>query len=200
MVHYAVLVIGFVLAIGILGVDMTKFTILAGAFGVGLGFGLQNILNNFFSGLILLFERPVKVGDVVDVSGSTGVVQHIGIRATTVRTNSGSEIIIPNGNLISAPVTNWTFRANQRIVEIPISVAPDANPQRVMQLLESVAKAHPEVVATPPPKALLLKMSAASLDFELHASTRQPDQWLQVRSELTVALNDMLAREKIAVR
>ena len=98
MVHYAILLVGFFVALGTLGIDLTKLTILAGAFSVGIGFGLQNIVNNFVSGLILLFERPIKVGDVIDVGGSVGEVSRIGIRASVIRTADGSEIIVPNGS------------------------------------------------------------------------------------------------------
>ena len=88
---------------------------------MGLGFGLQNILNNFFSGLILLFERPIKVGDVIQIDDASGVVERIGIRASTIRTMAGAEVIIPNGSLISSKVTNWTFSAHQRSIEMPIA-------------------------------------------------------------------------------
>src|SRR4029078_10474803 len=100
-------------AVDVLAYALPKSTILAGAFGVGVGFGLQNIFNNFVSGLILLFERPVQVGDVVQMNDASGIVERIGIRASVVRTTSGSEIIVPNGKLISETVVNWTFSSSQ---------------------------------------------------------------------------------------
>jgi small-conductance mechanosensitive channel len=109
LVHYVVLLVGFYMAIAALGADMTKFAILAGAFGVGIGFGLQNIFNNFFSGLILLFERPVQVGDLIQVGDQTGVVRRIGIRASIIALDDKSQLIIPNGQLISEKVINRTF-------------------------------------------------------------------------------------------
>ena len=109
MLHYVILLVGFFVALGALGIDLTKVTILAGAFSVGIGFGLQNVINNFVSGLILLFERPIKVGDVIEVGGNLGEVSRIGIRASVIRTADGSEVIVPNGSLISSQVTNWTF-------------------------------------------------------------------------------------------
>jgi small-conductance mechanosensitive channel len=108
MLHYVILLVGFFVAIAAMGFDMTKFTILAGAFGVGLGFGMQNIVNNFVSGLILLFERPVKVGDVIQLEDTGGAVESLGIRASLIRTWDSSEIIVPNSKLISERVTNWT--------------------------------------------------------------------------------------------
>ncbi len=109
ILHYVILLLGFFIAIAAFGVDLSKFTILAGAFGVGLGFGLQNIVNNFVSGLILLFERPVKVGDVVQIGEDQGDLKRIGLRASVMRTLQGAEIIVPNGHLISEEVVNWTF-------------------------------------------------------------------------------------------
>ena len=109
MVHYLILLVGFFIALGALGIDLTKITILAGAFSVGIGFGLQNVINNFVSGLILLFERPIKIGDVIEVGGSVGEVLSIGIRASVIRTADGSEVIVPNGSLISSQVINWTL-------------------------------------------------------------------------------------------
>ena len=200
MLHYAILFAGFIFALGALGIDMTKFTILAGAFGVGVGFGLQTILNNFFSGLILLFERPVKVGDVIQIDDAAGVIERIGIRASTIRTPAGAEVIVPNGSLISSKVTNWTFSAHQRSLEMPISVDPAADPKKVITVLEDIAKADPHIAKIPAPKALVIKMGAASLDVELRASTGRIDDWNQVRSDLAVAINAALRKENIGIR
>ena len=123
MLNYLVLFVGFLIALGVLGVDLTKITILAGAFSVGLGFGLQNIINNFVSGIILLFERPVKVGDIVQINDAIGEVRRIGIRASIIGTRDGSSIIVPNGNLISNQFTNWTYSDRHRSIEIPLSIA-----------------------------------------------------------------------------
>ena len=109
MVHYAVLLTGFFVGLAVLGVDLTKVTILAGAFTVGVGFGLQTVINNFVCGLILLFERPIKVGDIIQIDTDVGEVRRIGIRACVIRTTDGSEVIVPNGTIISNKVTNWTL-------------------------------------------------------------------------------------------
>jgi potassium efflux system protein len=131
--------------LGALGIDLTKVTILAGAFTVGIGFGLQNVINNFVSGVILLFERPIKVGDVIEVGGNVGEVSRIGIRASVIRSADGSEVIVPNGSLISSQVTNWTFSDRKRAVEVSINVVGGADHQRVVELLKSTAAAHPGV-------------------------------------------------------
>src|SRR5262249_38499691 len=162
-----IVIIGFFAGVSLLGFDLSKLTILAGAFSVGLGFGLQNIINNFVSGLILLFERPIKVGDVIQLDTTEGVVQQIGIRASVIRTTNGSEIILPNAKLISDPVTNWTFSRRQRLIVLPLSVAPGSDAQKVLEILKSVAGAHPAVLKDPPPLALFIDFTGGALRFEL---------------------------------
>ncbi len=198
--HHALVVAGFVAGVAALGFDMTKLTILVGAFTVGVGFGLQNIINNFVSGLILLFERPVKVGDVIQVDDATGTVERIGIRATVIRTVSGAEIIVPNGNLISARVTNWTRTNRQRMMEIPVSVDASAATKQVIELLTSVARATQDVLSTPPPEALLTRFTPDAMHFELRAWTDRAEDWARVRSDLSLAITRALANENIAVR
>ncbi|MDD5350374.1 MAG: mechanosensitive ion channel, partial [Chthoniobacteraceae bacterium] len=197
MLHYAVLLFGFYTAAALAGIDMTKFNILVGAFGVGMGFGLQNIINNFVSGVILLFERPVKVGDVVQMSDASGTVDRIGIRASIIRTGSGSEIIVPNGKLISDQVTNWTLSNRLRGIDLPVSVAEGADPCRVIELLKGIAAAHPLVCTQPAPNALLTELGTDSMQFKLTAWTESYDQWGQIRSDLAVAVHAAFAREGI---
>jgi potassium-dependent mechanosensitive channel len=199
MLHYVILVLGFFVALGALGIDLTKLTILVGAFTVGIGFGLQNIINNFVSGLILLFERPIKVGDVIDVGGNVGEVSRIGIRASVIRTADGSEIIVPNGSLISSQVTNWTFSDRTRAVEVSVNVAGGVDPQRVIELLKSTATSHPGVVKEPPPQVYVINFSAGAVTFQLRAWTDRHEDWAQLRSDLSVAVKDALAREEISI-
>ncbi len=204
LLHYVILLTGFYIAIAALGFDMNRFTILAGAFGVGFGFGLQNIINNFVSGLILLFERPVKVGDVIQLEGPAelsqpGVVERIGIRASLIRANNGSEVIVPNGKLISDRVTNWTYSNRRRSIEIPVSVPSNTDPQRVMELLQGIAAAHPLLVKDPPPEVLFIKFSPGALDFELHAWTDHYEEWQRTRSDLATAIHAAFAKENILI-
>jgi small-conductance mechanosensitive channel len=198
-IHYVVLLVGFLLALAVLGFNLTKLTILAGAFGVGLGFGMQNIVNNFVSGVILLFERPVKVGDVIQLDTAEGVVKRIGIRASVVRTVNGSEIIVPNAKLISDPVTNWTFSHRRRLITVPIAVASEAEPQRVIDLLTKAATTHPRVSKERPVQALLTNVNNGTTNFELRAWTDQSEDWQLVRSDLYIAIKAALAREKITM-
>jgi potassium-dependent mechanosensitive channel len=200
MLNYIVLLVGFFAAVAALGLDMTKITILAGAFSVGVGLGLQTIFNNFVSGLILLFERPVNVGDLVQIDDASGIVEHIGIRASVIRRNDGSEIIVPNGKLISERLVNWTLSSRQRSIELPIAVAQDTDPSRVITLLERTAAAHPLVTSDPPPEALVVKLGPDSLGFELRAWTDRIEHWMQIRSELAIKISAALTAEKITIR
>jgi small-conductance mechanosensitive channel len=200
MVNYAILVLGFLIGVAVLGFDLTKLTILIGALGVGLGFGLQNIINNFVSGIILLFERPIKVGDVIQLGSNEGTVKHIGIRASIVRVMNGAELIVPNGSLISETVTNWTFSDRLRRIDLPVAVAAPADITQVLELLRGVVANQPLVLKDPPPRALLISFDKDSANFELRFWTNQPDDWTQIRSELAVAVRAALAQRSIALK
>ena len=199
MLHYAILVVGFFIALATLGIDLSQITLLAGALSVGIGFGLQNVINNFVSGLILLFERPIKIGDVIEVSGNVGEVRRIGIRASVIRTSDGSEVIVPNGLLISSQVTNWTFSDQQRAVEVSVNVVSGADTHRVVELLKSIAAGHPDVAKQPVPEVYMVNFTAGAVTFQLRVWTDRSRQWVQVRSDLALAVNEALAREKIAI-
>jgi len=198
--HYAILILGFFAGVGLLGFDLSKLTILAGAFSVGLGFGLQNIINNFVSGLILLFERPIKVGDVIQLDTTEGFVEQIGIRASVIRTVNGSEIIMPNAKLISDPVTNWTFSRRQRLIVIPVSVVPGTDGQKVLEILKSAAAGNSAVLKDPAPQALFIDFTGGVLRFELRARTNQFEDWSLIRSELALAINSGLIAQNITIK
>ncbi len=199
MAQYAILFVGFSMALGVLGLDLTKVTILAGAVGVGVGFGLQTIVNNFISGLILLFERPIRVGDAIQIGEFQGEVRRIGIRASTVRTWEGADVIVPNSHLVSERVANWTFAEPMRRMDIRVGVAYGTDPQRMIAMLLQVAGEHPEVLRDPAPVALFLGFGESALNFELRAWTDRVGEWLLIRSELTVAVNAALVDAGIAI-
>ncbi len=198
LLHYAILTLGFLLALGASGVDLNKFTVLAGALGVGLGFGLQNIVDNFVSGLILLFERPLQVGDKITVGDTSGEVKDIGIRASTVATWDGADVIIPNASLISGTVTNWTLTDDRRRSELQVGVAYGTDPQTVLRILRETARNHPLVLAEPEPVGLFVGFGDSSLDFRLRFWTRL-DHSVDVTSQLHVALCERLAAEGIEI-
>jgi potassium-dependent mechanosensitive channel len=187
LLNYFILAIGFILALGVLGLDLNKVTVLLGAFGVGIGFGLQSVVNNFVSGLILLFERPIHLGDTVQVGEFQGRVRRIGIRASIVRTAQGAEIIVPNAQLITQNVTNWTLSDRLRRIDLPVAVIAGAAPKKVIELIETVARAHPQILHDPAPHCLFMSYGDSSINFELRAWTEYTNS-VQVHSDLTVAI------------
>ena len=197
--RYGLYVAVFLLAFFAAGFPMDRFTLLTGAFGVGIGFGLQNVVNNFVSGLILLFERPVNPGDTVEVGGLTGKVLHIGIRACTVLTVQGAEVIVPNSALVSNNVVNWTLSDPRRRVELPIGVAYGTDPSRVMRLLETTAGSVPGVLPDPRPLALFLGFGDSALQFELRFWAPAWETYLVLTSQVAVAVNDALKAEGIEI-
>ena len=198
--QYVILTIGFLLALATLGFDASRLTVMIGALGVGIGFGLQAIVNNFVSGLILLFERPIKTGDTVQVGQVTGEVRRIGVRSSTVRTASGAEVIVPNSTLVSDSVTNWTLSDRSSRFEIPLGVAYGTKPATVLAMLKEVAKQHPEVLAYPEPSAFFLGFGDSSLNFELRAWVGDTGRVGAVKSEVAVAVAEALEAAGIGPR
>ncbi len=197
--YYVLLLLVAVTTLLAAGVELNKFTILTGALGVGLGFGLQNIVNNFVSGLILLFERPIHIGDTVDVGGLVGMVRRIGARSSTVLTFQGAEVIVPNSSLISNQVINWTLTSQWRRVDVPIGVAYGTDPERVIKLLVTVAESHPGVLRERPPMAFFLGFGESALKFELRFWSARQDTWFQLQSDVTVAVAKALEEAGIEI-
>jgi potassium efflux system protein len=192
LAYYAVILVGFLLGLGVLGIDLTRITIIAGALGVGVGFGLQNIVNNFVSGLVLLFERPVQVGDSVQLGTLIGEVKRIGIRSSTIRTWEGAEVIVPNGSLVSDQVTNWTLSDRMRRMDLDVGVAYGTDPNRVVAVLAEVARATPGVLPDPAPVVLFVGFGDSALNFQLRAWTARFEEWVRTRSDLGLAIHDAL--------
>ncbi|HEX6279900.1 MAG TPA: mechanosensitive ion channel domain-containing protein, partial [Pyrinomonadaceae bacterium] len=198
MVHYAVLMIGFLLAIAALGFQLSQFAFIAGAVGIGIGFGLQNIINNFVSGLILLFERPVKVGDTVQIAEHIGSLTHIGLRASVLRKVDGSDVIVPNSQLISEEVVNWTMSDEKRRLDVAVGVAYGTDPKLVIGLLTQVGIKNPGIMDEPKPRALFVGMGESSLDFELRGWTEEED-WVTVKSDLVTEVHAALTDAGIEI-
>ncbi len=191
LARYSVLLGGFLVALATLGLDLTHLTLLVSALGLGLGFGLQQIVQNFVSGLILLFERPVQIGDAIQLGELTGVVDRIGIRSSTLRTFDGAEVIVPNGQLVEGRITNWTLSDRRRRIDLPLTVAGSRDPASVLAHVLEVAKSDPRIGSAPLPEALLLRFAEGSLELELRVWTDEPN-WIRVRSDLAVALHAAL--------
>jgi small-conductance mechanosensitive channel len=197
--YYVLLLLVALATLSAAGAELNKFTVLTGALGVGLGFGLQNIVNNFVSGLILLFERPIHVGDTVEVGGLVGIVRRIGARSSTVVTFQGAEVIVPNSNLISNQVINWTLSSQWRRVDIPIGVAYGTDPERVIKLLVGVAQSHPGVLLERQPMAFFMGFGESALKFELRFWSDRQDAWFQLQSDVTVAVAKAMKEADIEI-
>jgi potassium efflux system protein len=196
--YYMLLAVLFFMALANAGLQLDKFTVITGALGLGLGFGLQNIVSNFASGLIVLFERPIRVNDTVEIAGITGIVRRIGARSSTVLTAQGAEVIFPNSNLLSNQVTNWTLSSTRRRVEIPVQIAYGADPETVLQLLTDIANNNSKVLTYPPPQALFHGFGENALNFELTFWAAQA-VWFELKSEIGLAVLHALRNAGIEI-
>jgi potassium efflux system protein len=200
LVHYALILVGFLIALSSLGFDLKSITIIGGALGVGIGFGMQAIVNNFVSGLILLFERPIKVGDVIQLGdGQQGRVTNLGLRATTVQTFDRAEIVVPNGDLISSQVTNWTLGDRSMRLIIPVGVAYGSDVETVMRVLMAVATENAAVLKDPQPMVLFLNFGDSSLDFQLRVWITDFGDRRIVQSALIREIDRRFRIEKIEI-
>jgi small-conductance mechanosensitive channel len=184
--RYTIIAIGLAIIFQTAGIDLTALNVLAGAIGLGLGFGLQNIVNNFISGIVILFERPIKVGDRIVVGEVEGDVVHIGGRSTTVVSNDNISIIVPNSSFITENVVNWSHNDRKVRFRIPVSVAYGTDVALVERVLLEVAAANPDVLENPPPSVRLMEFGDSGLGFELRAWSTT---LIQKRGLLTSSLN-----------
>jgi small-conductance mechanosensitive channel len=199
LVHYVIIVAGFFWVLTILGFEITKLTIMLSALGVGIGFGLQGVVNNFVSGLIVLFERPVRVGDIIELGGTWSEIKRIGLRSTTVRTFDEADVIIPNADLVSNQVTNWTLTNRQVRLIIPVGVAYGSDVALVIETLTACSNANENVSKTRPPVVLFLNFGESSLDFELRVWVLDVDNRLKTKSELNQEIDRSFREAKIEI-
>lgn len=194
-VGYVGVVVAAALAVAVAGVDLTNIALVAGALSVGIGFGLQNIVNNFVSGLILLVERPINVGDWVVIGGKEGTVKRINFRATEIETFQRAAVVIPNAEIISSSVTNWTLKDRLGRIEIPVGVAYGSDTESVKASLLECAKAHSKVLRYPEPHVLFRNFGDSSLDFELRCFTGDVTERIVIESDIRFAI-DKIFRER----
>jgi potassium efflux system protein len=199
LAYYLMILVVFFMALAAGGVELNKFSLITGAFGVGVGFGLQNVVNNFVSGLILLFERPVRVGDTIEVGGMSGEVRRLGVRSCTVLTGQGAEVIVPNSELIANKVINWTLSDQRRRVELPVGVAYGTEPEKVMTLLLDVAAEEKRVLPEPKPVALFMGFGDSALNFELRFWVIKESEAVPVRSLVALKVAAALRSEGIEI-
>lgn len=199
MTKYTLVTLGVVLAVSAAGLPTDSLTVILGAFGVGIGFGLQNIFNNLVSGLILLFERPIQIGDTIEVDTLMGNVRSIGIRSSNVRTFDGAEIIVPNGNLISNNVINWTLSDDRRRIELLVGVSYSSDPHKVHEVLLNIITNHPDIETDPTPTVLFKNLGDSSLDFRMLFWTKEFNQWIKIKSDILFQVFDDLKAAGIEI-
>ncbi|QQP88096.1 mechanosensitive ion channel family protein [Skermanella sp. TT6] len=198
-IGYFGFMVAMLVAIGALGLDLSNLALIAGALSVGIGFGLQNVVSNFVSGLILLVERPIKVGDWVVVGDKEGVVKRISVRATEIQTFQRASVIIPNSELVSSAVVNWTFKDKFGRIDIKVGVEYGSDLKLVRETLLACANAHPRVARMPGPMVVFRDFGQSSLDFELRCFIPDVDFFLSTASDLRFAIAEAFERNGIAI-
>ncbi|WP_162906862.1 DUF3772 domain-containing protein [Algihabitans albus] len=196
---YVGVILALLLGVAALGLDLSNIAIIAGALSVGIGFGLREVVNNFVSGLLLLIERPVKVGDWIVTAGHEGMVKHISVRATEIETFDRASVILPNSELVTQPVTNWTHKNRVARTTVKVGVAYGSDTQLVHDLLLSCAQEHPDVLDTPAAYVLFRNFGDSALEFELRAYVRDTDYYLRVGSDLHFAVDRVFREHKISI-
>ena len=189
IIRYVLVILGLFIIFQTTGIDLSAIGLLIGALGIGIGFGLQNITNNFISGIIILFERPVKVGDRIEIEQLSGNIVNISARATTIITNDNIAVIVPNSDLVSTRVINWSHNNRSVRLNFPVGVSYRENPEIIRKLLIEVADANPGVLRNPPPDVLFENFGDSSLDFNLRVWTDEySDKPKVLKSQLYYAI------------
>jgi small-conductance mechanosensitive channel len=196
---YVGLVVAALVALSTAGLNLSNLAIVAGALSVGIGFGLQAIVNNFVSGLILLFERPMKVGDWVVIGQHQGYVKRIRVRATEIETFDQSSVIVPNSDFISQAIINWTHGNRVCRIIVPVHVAHGSDTQQVHDILLEVAREHPHVLRMPAAHVLFMSFGESALHFELRVFARDVDYFLSLGSELRFAIDQRFREAGIVI-
>ncbi|MEG4204137.1 mechanosensitive ion channel [Microcoleus sp. Pol7_A1] len=197
IIGYLIVAFGAIVAIQSIGFNLASFAVVAGGLGVGIGFGIQDLTTNFVSGLTLLLDRPVKVGDFVELEGLMGIVKKISIRSTIIQTNDDSSVIVPNSKMISNKIVNWSYENSLLCLRVPVEVAENSNPLLVTETLLNIAYAEAGVVCEPNPKVLFVEFGDDSFKFELLVWTDRPTDREVIKSSLNFAIEYNFRQHKI---
>jgi len=197
--HYAIIAFGVIIAAQTIGLNLGSLAVIFGFLSVGIGFGLQNVTSNFISGLILLLERPVSVGDLIEVEGRVGKVLKISMRSTIVRTLDNVTIIVPNSQLIENQVINWSVEDPRLRIHCPVGVAYGSDIEKVKGALMSVAENHPDVLKEPKSQVRFLEFGDSSLNFDLLLWINNPPKKDLIRSEINYAIDAAFRKEDITI-
>ena len=200
---YVAIALSIIIALSVAGIKFTNLAIIAGALSLGIGFGLQNIVNNFISGLIMLVERPVRAGDWIVVGTTEGYVKDISIRTTTIQTFDRADVIVPNSDLISGQVTNWTLRSQWGRIKVPVGVAYGSDTAMVKAILLEIVSNHDEVIKgnpnLPDPAVLFIGFGDSALKFEVRAFISKIEQFWNVISDINFAIDAAFREHGIVI-
>ena len=199
LVRIGIISIGVFLAFAAAGISMDRITIVIGALGVGIGFGLQTLVNNLVSGLIISFEKPVNVGDIVEIGNRSGIMKSIGFRSSVVYTWDGADVVIPNGDLLNQHLVNWTLGNRRRRVDILLGVAYGTDLEKAKQILENLAKNDDRVLQAPAPAVLIKEFSNSSINLRLLIWVDDFMEWTNVQSDIISAIDIAFKENNIVI-
>ena len=199
LIRIGILSLGLFLAVAAAGIPVDRITIVLGALGVGIGFGLQALVNNLVSGLIIAFEKPVNVGDIIEIDGQGGTMKSIGFRSSVISTWDGADVIMPNGDLLNSHLINWSMGGSKRRTLLSIGVAYDSNLEKVKEILTQTLDGNPNVIKTPPPSVNYEQFGNSSIDIKVFFWTKHFREATQTKSELIIAINDAFKSADIKI-
>jgi small-conductance mechanosensitive channel len=199
IIRVAIITVGVLLAFSVLGIPMDRLTIILSALSVGIGFGLQNLVNNLVSGLIISVERPVNIGDFVEIGGQSGTVKSIGFRSSIISTGTGADVVIPNGAMLSQNLVNWTRENTSRSVDIPVGVAYGTDLEQAIKILEELPTKDERILPIPKPSVIIKQFNSSSIDMQLSFWVKNIAEVSAVKSNIILAIDRAFKNNSIKI-